>query len=484
MKFAPVFVLLLTLVLAWGCSDSDGTDPTTPPTGDPTFQVTYSGNGSDGGSVPVDAMEYETGDTVTVAAVGTLLRAGYTFTEWNTASGGTGTAYAPAATFVMGNADVTLYAQWNQDGIIPDGWDPSLGSWSYLNTTSGEGLSGAVVDYCRIALDSQDNPVAVFALKTPADLEPLQQARHWNGASFEDFGGSDFTAINSVRWFDAIYDGSDNLWISTTRYADLSSNAYVYSHDGTDWSSETLISGDGYSYQTSLAVDSNGYPVVAMRVHPGATEAIGVKRWNGAAWNSYSDPVYPMALDNNTAIALIDDDPYVVFANSMQRAQVIANHDDTTWEAVGGSPVYPDNSANSFAIDQDSLGRPWIIFRQGGDVHVQYFDGEGWVALDNSSFQNVVDTSSVPQTMDLVFVDDIPVICYVSLTNPRGIHVMAWMDGAGEWVNLGGVAAVAPSGSAYPQLAVASDGRIFLGYKDGAAGGMMSIQVYTPADGS
>ena len=39
-------------------------------------------------------------------------RAGYTFANWNTAADGTGTAYAPAATFAMPAANSTLYAIW------------------------------------------------------------------------------------------------------------------------------------------------------------------------------------------------------------------------------------------------------------------------------------------------------------------------------------------------------------------------------------
>jgi uncharacterized repeat protein (TIGR02543 family) len=82
----------------------------------PTYSVTYLGNGSTGGSVPVDGSSYESGEMVTVAAVGTLVRSGYTFTGWNTTAGGTGTAYAPGATLTMGSADVNLYAQWE---LIP-----------------------------------------------------------------------------------------------------------------------------------------------------------------------------------------------------------------------------------------------------------------------------------------------------------------------------------------------------------------------------
>jgi len=54
---------------------------------------------------------YIAGTEVTVLGQGTLQRTGYTFAGWNTAAGGTGTAYAPGATFPI-HADKDLYAQW------------------------------------------------------------------------------------------------------------------------------------------------------------------------------------------------------------------------------------------------------------------------------------------------------------------------------------------------------------------------------------
>lgn len=43
-----------------------------------------------------------------------MSRSGYTFAGWNTAADGSGTSYSGGATFPMGTADVTLYAQWNR----------------------------------------------------------------------------------------------------------------------------------------------------------------------------------------------------------------------------------------------------------------------------------------------------------------------------------------------------------------------------------
>lgn len=83
----------------------------------PTYSVTYNGNTSSGGSVPVDGNAYAAGATVTVLGnTGSLVKSGYTFTGWNSAANGSGTGYVGGATFAMGSANVTLYAQWT---LIP-----------------------------------------------------------------------------------------------------------------------------------------------------------------------------------------------------------------------------------------------------------------------------------------------------------------------------------------------------------------------------
>ncbi|MDD5060658.1 MAG: InlB B-repeat-containing protein [Candidatus Marinimicrobia bacterium] len=77
------------------------------------FTLTYNGNGNSGGSPPTDANAYEENDEVTTLGnTGSLVKTGYTFSTWNTAANGSGTNRAPAGTWNIGAANVTLYAQW------------------------------------------------------------------------------------------------------------------------------------------------------------------------------------------------------------------------------------------------------------------------------------------------------------------------------------------------------------------------------------
>ncbi|MEI8197326.1 MAG: InlB B-repeat-containing protein, partial [Phycisphaerae bacterium] len=103
-----------------------------------TYSVTYNGNGSTGGAVPIDSnSSYPVGATVIVLSnSNTLTNTGYAMAGWNTAPDGSGISYSPADTFAIG-ANVTLYAQWslpcpNNYPYSPynaGGMDPQLTGW-------------------------------------------------------------------------------------------------------------------------------------------------------------------------------------------------------------------------------------------------------------------------------------------------------------------------------------------------------------------
>ena len=83
-----------------------------------TYSVTYMGNGSDGGLVPMDPNAYYHGNSVTVLSNGSLTRSGYNFIGWNTAVDRSGDSYIAGDTFNI-SGDVMLYAQWVQ---TYEGW--------------------------------------------------------------------------------------------------------------------------------------------------------------------------------------------------------------------------------------------------------------------------------------------------------------------------------------------------------------------------
>ncbi|WP_206669721.1 InlB B-repeat-containing protein [Paenibacillus luteus] len=168
----------------------------------PTYTVTYNGNGSTGGSVPTDSGSYEQGVTVTVYDnIGNLVKTGYTFAGWNTQADGTGTDYVAGAAFNMGASNVTLYTQWT---LNP----------TYTVTYNGNGSTGGNVPTDNGSYE-QGNAVAVYdnhgnLVKTGYKFAGWNTAQDGSGISYA--GGGDFLI------------GSENV----TLYAQwLSSNALL-----------------------------------------------------------------------------------------------------------------------------------------------------------------------------------------------------------------------------------------------------------------
>jgi len=89
--------------------------------------ITFDGNGFTGGTTATQTIA--TAATAALTANG-YTRTGYTFSGWNTLAGGGGTAYANSASYTMGTANVTLYAQWtaNNNTITFNGNSSTGGS--------------------------------------------------------------------------------------------------------------------------------------------------------------------------------------------------------------------------------------------------------------------------------------------------------------------------------------------------------------------
>ncbi len=145
----------------------------------PTYSVTYNANGATG-TVPVDSNNYLTGANVTVLDKGNLEKEGSTFSNWNTQANGTGPTRFPASTFVMGSANVTLYAQWYEEAAA-----------GYSVTYNANGGTGTVPTDCN-SYDCGDT------VTVKANINLLRSGYNfsgWNTAA--DGGGTDRAPLST-----------------------------------------------------------------------------------------------------------------------------------------------------------------------------------------------------------------------------------------------------------------------------------------------
>jgi len=106
-----------------------------------TYQVTYDGNGADGGNVDVQA--FAAGGAA-YTAKNKFTRESWRFTGWNTNPDGSGNFYKEGAALTEGAGDITLYAQWEKVNTISfDGNGASAGSMDGQEVIDGTAVLAA-----------------------------------------------------------------------------------------------------------------------------------------------------------------------------------------------------------------------------------------------------------------------------------------------------------------------------------------------------
>ncbi len=149
--------------------------------------ITYNGNSNTGGTAPTDGgSPYAVGSTVTVLGTGSLVRAGYTFTNWNTAANGSGSSFATNVTFNI-SSNTTLYAQWL---VLP----PVItGAATATAFTTTYGTASAAQNFSVSGANLTANLVAT----APTGFEVSSDGTTYGGtATFTQSGG---TASGTLR---------------------------------------------------------------------------------------------------------------------------------------------------------------------------------------------------------------------------------------------------------------------------------------------
>ena len=163
----------------------------------PMVTATYSGNGGTGS---ISGESLPSGSTITLPSGTGLSNPGYSFDDWNTASDGNGSAYAPGDSVVL-NSDETFYAQWTPAEFLVT-FAPNGGSVSPLSadyTTGGTALTLPTPTYAGFTLNGWFNEATGGTLVglAGASYEPTQSITlyaQWSAdqyvITFDPNGGS------------------------------------------------------------------------------------------------------------------------------------------------------------------------------------------------------------------------------------------------------------------------------------------------------
>ncbi len=133
----------------------------------PNHTVTFNSNGGSG------SMGNQINNVPTALTANTFTRAGFSFSGWNTAANGSGTAYANGATYSFA-ADVTLYAQWT---TLPN-------HTVIFNANGGSGSMGNQINNVPTALTANTFTRAGFSFSGWNTVANGSGTAYANGATY------------------------------------------------------------------------------------------------------------------------------------------------------------------------------------------------------------------------------------------------------------------------------------------------------------
>ena len=257
------------------------------------YSVTYNGNGSTSGSVPVDNTEYEKDDQVTVLGnTGNLAKTGHTFNGWNTKADGTGTPYTAGATFTI-TENTTLYAQWTAYTVT---WTISPTTGGSLSATSGNSITVT--------------PDAAYTYGSPAYTVT-------SGSATVSQSGNTFTAtpsanstiqINMVekpKWT-VTFNAGEYGTCATTSLTETSANAGVKLPDVTPNSGYRFL---GWATTNNATIANAGTAGDTYKPASNITLYAVYKQLHTITWMVGSNSVHTEEVANNTGVTTTPGDP-------------------------------------------------------------------------------------------------------------------------------------------------------------------------------
>lgn len=341
-----------------------------------SYNVTYDGNGSDGGTMSDQAFTYD--DAGQSLAANAFSRTGYTFTGWNTALDGSGQAYAdgavkPNVSAIDGDT-ATLYAQWtaNTYDIAFNGNGSESGSMDPIETVWDAAVAVVAPDssYVRTGYDfvgwntQADGGGAAFAVGDdlrniePGDLgQTVVLYAQWQATEYSisfDGNGAD---TGSMADQPMVYGVAANL--DTIAYA---KTGYTFSH--WMWIDEI---GQEYNFADgenvmNLAYDGSTVTLVAQWV----ANSYEIQ-FNGNGATSGSMFAQPMTYDQPVELA----------ANAFSRG----GHDFTGWNTE------PDGSGSSYG-DGETVSNLTSEAAGSVQLHAQWAEHSPSVTIDKSSYKH------------------------------------------------------------------------------------------------
>jgi hypothetical protein len=234
----------------------------------PKYTVTYDDNGATSGTPPVDSNEYEEGDEVTVLGQGDLLKAGEDFVNWDVQSTPTTDGWKkPGDTFIIGAANVTLYAGWgtainatydgngNDSGTAPvDPLTYLLGNMYHVLGPGNLGLTGYLFSHWRESASSDDVPPVKPNEEQDARVGRVWYAK-WGHTLTYDLNGADGGELIPTPQAFAVVPPGNSYYMHTAEIGSV----YKTGYHAVKFNSQADGLGTDHSFGARFTMPDNDY---------------------------------------------------------------------------------------------------------------------------------------------------------------------------------------------------------------------------------
>ena len=312
----------------------------------PTFTVSYNVNGGSGSTSSHTSVAYNA--SVTLRNSG-FTRSNYTFAGWNTASDGTGTYYAPGASYTV-TANRTFYAMWVPTAVLGgtnvmaycgelDGWNQT--TYKFTNS-SGTPLASVTISTSTVSVVGDPYRTGVVTL-APNTTYYNQGHSGWNsGLDCKIQAGYLYVVRNSKTssyFTQKDQSGSDYLYEVSQQNSSTAATRTV----------TTTLGSSSFAEGTSnLSVSTSGGPGKSVL---GRTNKLLYFLYNGSTWSlvqlsagnlnvsSLTEGSYSLAsvLTDGYIYVRADKDDFEVTSASTATLTYHAN-----WYTTGTSGDVPD----------------------------------------------------------------------------------------------------------------------------------------------
>jgi hypothetical protein len=321
-------------------------------------------------------------------------------------------------------------------------------SWQQLGGILNNTSEGAP----SLALDASGNPtVAQYELNgtSAGGTSKTIYVKRWDGSSWVQLGG----ILNDRTNLDAQYpslalDAFGAPVVAWQESDGSSTNIYVKYWDGLTWLEYLPVALDvnvGFNAsEPSLALDSNGNPVVAWYEELGGNSLnIYVKRWNGSNWVQYGAggplDITPFNTAYGPSLALdSNDNPAVAWAEFGVSSYdiYVKQWTGSSWVQRGTAlDVTTNQPAISPSLALDSSGNPVVSWQEtdgtSSNIYVKQWSGSSWTLAGNNPLDIRLSNQSYTPSLGLVNGS-----LAVAWTEGTRIYVKKYISNA--WQDLGG----------------------------------------------